>query len=335
MEISPIFIDYVTIRQVHIGGGLPVLNSGYVVRLNSNDEIEFTTDVRFSVEGSYESRVQVRCDGYSVEFDGNISRYGRRDNLFGYDWSTTVTRINSLLSDLGLPPFTSGKVYDFKDGSLQYSGACVSRIDITCNYSTGSKEAMQVLLFHMAGQHVGRQKGKLSPDGFTVEYGRGSKYVYGKLYAKYPELEVHRKKKSGSHVTDQVIDFCKNEGILREEFSLKSRFLRQNDLAYLGSISQQKLNDIYNKRTQLNRLEAMKYENFSDLPLRLRSTYASWKLGLPINLSRTTFYRHRTELLSYGVDISIPNNVHYLPERVRTVELKALTAPDWYRQNYG
>ncbi|SFU83476.1 Phage X family protein, partial [Nitrosomonas eutropha] len=152
---------------------------------------------------------------------------------------------------------------------------------------------------------------------------------------KYQELEKHRCKKSGSHVSDDVIEFCKTEGILREEFTLKSRFLLQNGLAFLGSITQQKLNDIYNERTQLQRLEGMKYENFNDLPLRLRSTYASWKLGLPINLKRTTFYRHRTELLSYGIDISIPNNVHYLPERVRTVQLKALTAPDWYIQNYG
>ncbi|SFU83206.1 Phage X family protein, partial [Nitrosomonas eutropha] len=152
---------------------------------------------------------------------------------------------------------------------------------------------------------------------------------------KYQELEKHRCKKSGSHVSQEVIEFCKTEGILREEFTLKSRFLLQNGLAFLGSITQQKFNDIYNDRTQLQRLEDMKFDNFNDLPFRLRSTYASWKLGLSLDISRATYYRHRTELLSYGIDISIPNNVHYLPERVRTVQLKALTAPDWYIQNYG
>lgn len=334
MEISPVFVDYLTIRQDHIGGGLPVLNDGRVIRVDFDGQVECSTDIRCSIEGSYDSRVQVRCDGYSVEFSGNISRYGRRDNLFGYDWSTSIHRINTLLSVHGLPPFTSGRLYDFKDGSLQYSGARVSRIDLTCNYSTGSKDSMHAVLCHMAGQHVGRQKGSLSPDSGTVEYGRGSKYVYGKLYAKYKELEKHRSKKSGSHVSDDVISFCKTEGILREEFTLKSRFLLQNGLAFLGSISQQKLNDIYYERTQLTRLEKMEFENFDDLPRGLKATYVSWKYGYPQNISKATFYRHRVKLLSYGVDISIPNNVHYL-ERVRTVELKALTAPDWYRQKYG
>lgn len=335
MEISPVFIDYVTIRQDYFSGGLPVLNDGRVLKVDADGEIEYSTDVRCIIEGSYDSRVQVRCDGNTVEFTGNISRYGRRDNLFGYDWQTTIARINALLCDLGLPPFTSGKLYKFADTGWSWSGARVSRIDLTCNYSTGSKDCMHAVLCHMAGQHVGRQKGSLSPDSGTVEYGRGSKYVYGKLYAKYQELEKHRSKKSGSHVSDDVINYCKTEGLLREEFTLKSRFLLQNNLAYLGAITQDNLNQIYADRTQLKRLDEMKFENFDDLPRGLKATYVSWKYGYPQNISKATFYRHRVKLLSYGIDISIPNNVHYLPERVRVVELKALTAPDWYIQNYG
>ncbi len=335
MEISSVFIDYVTIRQDYFGGGLPVLNDGRVLKVDSDGEIEYSTDVRCIIEGSYDSRVQVRCDGNTVEFTGNISRYGRRDNLFGYDWQTTIARINDLLLLLGLPPFTSGKLYKFADTGWSWSGARVSRIDLTANYSTGSKDAMHVVLCHMASHHVGRQKGSLSPDSGTVEYGRGSKYVYGKLYAKYQELEKHRFKKSGSHVSDDVIDYCKTEGILREEFTLKSRFLLQNNLAYLGAITQDNLNQIYADRTQLQRLEQVKYDDFKDLPRGLKSTYASWKLGLPLDIKRSAFYKHRKALLAYGIDISIPNNVHHLPSRVRVVELKALTAPDWYIQNYG
>src|SRR5690606_24089688 len=101
-----------------------------------------------------------------------------------------------------------------------------------------------------------------------------------------------------SHVSKEVIDYCINEGILREEFTLKSRFLLQNGLAFLGAISQSKLNDIYNERSQLIRLEKMTYDNINDLPHRLRSSYASWKLGLPVSVSRATFYRHRNELLA-------------------------------------
>ncbi len=88
-------------------------------------------------------------------------------------------------------------------------------------------------------------------------------------------------------------------------------------------------------RTQLQRLENVKYENFNDLPKHIRATYVSWKYGYPIEVSRMTFYRHRKELLAYGVDISIPNNVQTMPIKVKTIELAALTAPDWYIKKYA
>lgn len=332
---SSVFIDFVTIRQEHFDGGLPVLNDGCVMKIDADGEIEYSTDVRCCIDGSYDSRVQIRCDGNRVEFTGNIARYGRRDNLFGYDWETTIARINELLISYGLPPFTSGKLYRFSDKGWTWTGARVSRIDLTCNYSTGSVDSLHVVLSHMANHHVGRQKGTLSPDSCTVEYGRGSKYVYGKLYAKYSELEHHRRRKSGSHVSDDVIDFCKREGVLREEFTLKSRFLLQNGLAYLGAIDQKNLDLIYEERTQLKRLAQVEYDDFTDLPRSLKATYASWKLGLPLGLKRSAFYRHRKALLAYGIDISVPNNVRSFPQRVRVVKLQALTAPDWYVQKYG
>ncbi|SFU27231.1 hypothetical protein SAMN05216339_1011, partial [Nitrosomonas eutropha] len=46
MEISPVFIDYATIRQDYIGGDLPVLNDGRVFRVDPDGEVEYSTDVR-------------------------------------------------------------------------------------------------------------------------------------------------------------------------------------------------------------------------------------------------------------------------------------------------
>jgi hypothetical protein len=178
-------------------------------------------------------------------------------------------------------------------------------------------------------------KGRLTPDGATVEYGRGSKYVYGKIYAKHAEFEAHLRRKSGSHVAVEVVDFCKSCGVLREEFTLKSRFLNQNGIAYLGALNQQVLVDIYLARSQFRRLADVKYENFDDLPRHLRATYVSWQNGFPQGISRATFYRHRRQLFAYGVDISVPSNVRILPVRLKVVEIAALEAPDWYRKRFG
>lgn len=335
MNLIPVFVDYLTIRQVHEGGKLPVINGGRVLRIDSDGEIEYTVDTRQGLEGSFDSRVEVRCDGHQVEFSGNISRYGRQDNLFGYTFAGSIERINELLKSLGLPPFTSGKLYKFADTGWTWTGARVSRIDITCNYVTGSMIDSEALLRNMAGHHIGRQKGSLAVNGATVEYGRGSKYVYGKLYCKTTELKKHRSKKSGQHVSDEVIDFCQSLGVIREEFTLKSRFLLQNCLSYLGAITDSLLIEVYMNRTQLQRLEKVQYENFSDLPANLRATYVSWKFGYPIEISRASFYRHRKALLAYGIDISIPNNVQVMPVKVKTIELAALTAPDWYIKKYA
>lgn len=322
-------------RQDHGTDGAPRLNGGRFMSIDEDGQLDYQVERRAGIEGSFDSRVDLRSDGSVVEFSGNIARYGRRDNLFGYEWPETVRRINSLLNLHSMPPFTAGKLYRFADSGWTWTGARVSRIDVTMNRACFSHEGMEVVLRSLAGQHVGRQKGVLSVDGGTVEYGRGSKYVYGKCYAKYQELIAHRRKKSGAHVDEEVVDFCKRLGVLREEFTLKSRFLTQRHFAYLGAITQGDLVDVFMERTQFRRFDKVSYETFDDLPRYLRATYSSWRDGFPQGISRRTFYRHRSELLKYGVDISVPNNVATLPVRIRTVDVAALEAPDWYRRKYG
>lgn len=332
----PAFVDWVTIRQEFPKGGVPVLNDGRIMSIDSDGAIDWQVDRRFSAEGSFDSRCQVRSDGLVVEFSGNIARFNRRDNLFGYDWPETIRRINALTNLYSLPPFSSGKLYRFADHGWTWTGAKVSRIDVTCNYACGSENGLEAVIGALSGHHVGRLKGSLTPDGATIEYGRGSKYVYGKAYAKHVELQKHRSRKSGAHVDDDVISFCKSHGVLREEFTFKSRYLTQNGLSYLGAITHGALVDAYLQRSQFRRFHMVKYESFEDMPRHLRATYVSWRNGWPQgSISKATFYRHRKQLLAYGVDISVPSNVRTLPLRVRMVDVAALEAPDWYRQRFG
>jgi len=331
----PVFVDWVTMRQDHGQDGAPIINGGQVITVDSDGSVDYVVERRSGLEGSFDSRCDVRSDGSVVEFSGNISRFNRRDNLFGYDWPETVRRINSLLNLYSLPPFSAGKLFRFADAGWTWTGARASRIDVTMNRTCFTEEGGQVVLKGLAAQHVGRQKGVLSPDGATVAYGTGSKYVYGKVYSKYAEMLAHRRRRSGAHVDDEVIEFCRAHGVLREEFTLKSRFLTQRQCAYLGAIDQDYLTSIFLERTQFRRFEQMKHDKFDDLPRHLRATYVSWRDGLPQGISRATFYKHRTKLLEYGVDISVPNNVLRMPVRIRTVDVAALEAPAWYRQRYG
>ncbi len=51
MNLIPVFVDYLTVRQVHDGGKLPIINGGRVVRIDSDGEIEYTVDTRQGLEG--------------------------------------------------------------------------------------------------------------------------------------------------------------------------------------------------------------------------------------------------------------------------------------------
>jgi hypothetical protein len=334
----PLFIDWLTLRQVHQGGGLRVFTAGYLTSCDADGVVEYELLRREDVEGSYDSRCFIRCDGSVVEFHGNPGRYGRRDNVFGYGWSETVRRVNELLAGHFLPPFTAGELLRYSDSGWQWTGARVSRIDVTMNYAAFSERDAQALLLKLGQHHAGRQRGTVMPDQSTVTFGYGSRYASGKVYLKHVELERHRRTKHGAHVEDEVVEFCRSVGMLREELTLKSRFLTQQGLAWLGAISQQRLMETFIHRSQLRRLREidMNVTDTSALTAGARGTLARWEQGEPHGLKRATFYRHRREILAaVGVDISAPRNVQQLKQPTRVVEIAALVAPDWYRQKYG
>lgn len=84
-------------------------------------------------------------------------------------------------------------------------------------------------------------------------------------------------------------------------------------------------------------------EQITELSKSLLSTYRMWQAGddLTVKLSRATFYRHRRELLPYGVDIAIKSNVVPMRARTRVIQLGPVSMPDFYelppieRKRYG
>lgn len=331
----PVFVDWLTASQVHIEGGLPIVNDGWKVDVDNDRCPQFETAKRLKVQGSYDSTMHLRCDGTKIEFHGNIARYGRRDNVFGYCWDETVRRVNDLLNLHGLPPFTLGDLARYADRGECWSGARASRIDITTNHATFNWPDAQQLIQILGRHHVGRQRGTLDPDGHSVVYGSGSKYVYSKCYLKAAELIAHRRKSSGEHVAEEVVQWCKDMGVVREEHELKSRYLTQNNLAFFGQITQERLEKIHRDRSQLRRLNDMTYPDLSQLSPEVSATLLRYQNGLPITLKKSQFYKHRRVLLAYGVDISVPSNVTKFTPPVRVIERAVLVAPEWYRRKYG
>lgn len=162
------FIDFIRIQQTHAVGymadgsyreRLPVVEDGIVYKFQRDETGEFPHDEdgnpipvyesvsRRFITGSYDSLYVIRCDGAKVEFEGNVGRFCRPDNLFNLDFDATIQKVNEILATYGLPPFSAGEPYeksqpsahDIKHGLLiDWTGATVSEVHITQNFITGS-----------------------------------------------------------------------------------------------------------------------------------------------------------------------------------------------------
>ncbi|MBF4333403.1 hypothetical protein EAY29_24600, partial [Vibrio anguillarum] len=144
------FIDQLFIHQDHPDGGLPLVGTHVIERLDMETGEALPPSVNQKrLEGSFSTKLTIRCDGYRVRVEGNPSRWQRMDNLFGLTSLDDCVEIyNHLLSRYGLPPLTKNtRLYprqspDGKSTSLVGNGAEITSIDWTRNLAVGQgKEA--------------------------------------------------------------------------------------------------------------------------------------------------------------------------------------------------
>lgn len=340
---TPVFIDWITVQQLHPDGGLKTINNGRVFSVDEDGLVEWEVERPFQFEGSHESRVQIQSDGWTVKLSGNVGRFHRRDNVFGFTLDEVMAKANRILAGFDLPPFTKGEAFlEYSSPFSKFTGAFFTRLDLTANYSVGSAANVAPFMQHLAAQSVSRMRTGAFPDGYTVDYGRGSKYWYAKAYAKHHQLTGRQQKKRPP--LPEVLNFVDRVGMVRFEVTLKSRFLSQNGLRYWGGIDMQTLNRVFTEKAEVIRREKAAYESldqmFEELPAELLGTALAWKMGkdLPRMMKRATYYRHRKRLLNaHGIDISQPCKVVELATRVkvREIEVMPMVAPDWYWERTG
>ncbi|MCV5245402.1 hypothetical protein OFC58_32905, partial [Escherichia coli] len=87
---------------------------------------------------------------------------------------------------------------------------------------------------------IGRgREPKLYPNGMTCNWGEASEWMMTKLYCKAFELRKHLKKnqrKKDGVTSDQLeyinklITYCEEQGVVREEHSLRQKLLKRHNL---------------------------------------------------------------------------------------------------------
>lgn len=330
---SAIFCDWITVSEFHRSGGLPILVSGITATFDAFGNCRFERGLSASVAGSYDSAVRVQCDGYRVWLSGNVGRFNRQDNLFNFGWPGTVAACNRILARLGLPALgsstssgqQSGLAAGSGDGaSASIRGAIVSRLDLTCNYRTGSDAQARAVIRWLSGRSVARMKRGYSGDESV--WWSNTRHML-KAYRKGAEMRKH----GGD---EQAIAWAEENGIVRVEVELKKRAL--HDLGFSGfeSITQESLEAIFADQTEIFRRVDMSDEPdiLSAIPARSRAIAAAWMAGVDVRgmLTNGTLYRHAKVLREYGIDILEHRSVERFPVRVRVVDLEPVAVPDWY-----
>ena len=362
------FIDRLFMQQTHLDGGLPLIGRHVIERLDMETGEKLPPSVNQKIlEGSYSTKLALRCDGYRVSVSGNPSRWQRMDNLFGLNRLDDCVNIyNRILAGFDLPPFSKAtrayyrQTEQDKSVTLVSDGAEITAIDWTKNFAVGQGNELPFIR-GISSMQIGRgRKPQLWPNGRTCSWGYGSNWRADILYDKAFELREHLKKdkrKSGSvmseqlHYIDKLIEYCDQQGVVREEHKLHQVLLKRYNLQFYGLVTE---DDFY---THLNEIEdAMKtiqvnHNKHQSIAEQLLSSGAVdnmrqalttehycllWQTGVDLRtrVSRSYYYRHKSRLKKIGIDIGQVFDVTRLCptlKRSQVIEVKPLAMPDWYQ----
>jgi len=331
--MAKVFCDWLSMYQVHFEG-VPLVNDGHVFSVDQEGEIQWDVAQKLVHRGSHDTSIRIRSDGFRVSLEGNIGRFNRSDNLFGYSVQECIALANKLLDEFGLPPFKDAAPMQLvkkggEDGGYQAVGAVVTRVDLTCNWCAGSPGNVEQFIRHLQGFKSGRQEPR-SYKTTGVSWGEGSKYWYAKVYDKAAEYFRQCGKKAKAFDAP-LFQYMLDTGIARHEIELKSRYLKQNNLWRMcqwGDGMEDRIyalfNDVIGGESHV--------DQFLEIPGRAGELAVAWRDGADLKkrLSTATYYRYRKQLLQYGVDIAVPANVSRLRSRVEVITLAPAVAPTWY-----
>ncbi len=311
------------------------VTGGQVISTSKDGELDWITSKYLTIEGSYSSKVQIKTsDDNHLYITGNLVKYIQGHNIFGTDDLVNLVAefmhsITSSLPDYLCP--TPEEKNQWSNGEF-----LLKRVDV--NYSWTLRNTPEVLSWirgASARAHL-RHRGAGQMKGDTLYFGKHSKRWGFKFYSKGQEI------KAKGHTLPLMLSETSLTAyaapLLRGELVLRSMELKRLNLDNGYNWEEHTPKEIHlDKISGLEMTDSLKLTNheIENLPPRLRSSYTLWKDGhdLRMLLSKPTFYRHRSELLNHGIDISIQqdrdtsmNNVVPL---IRTLEAVPAEIPDW------
>lgn len=341
-----IFIDWITIQQDYPEGDLPIIAKSLNTSKNfETQEIDYQFVTPKTVEGSHDTSIEVRCSGTRVYLSGNVGRLARSDNVFNLDLDATLQKCNEILAMFDLPPFTAGEhrlnsnptADDIKNGIWgKWTGAVISRLDVTCNFVTGSPDAAMSVINWLDGQTVSRmKKSRVGPT--TINWGKIGSRVYNIIYIKADEMLDHCKnqRERDEMMQTDAYKYCNENGIVRFEVKLSRLKLKEKHCRNLGEITMDKVVQLYKEESEILKRVKVDQEivDITSLPQKVQPAALIYLRGddPKMYFSRPTFYRHAKILREYGIDIAGKReNVVQTPVCIKYIDIQPAKAPEWY-----
>ena len=365
-------IDWLTISQEH-QHDLPVVCDVVTLTIDANtNELLSTKQPGFVHRESFSTSVTIHVSGRNVRVDGNPSRVGRLDNLFGFSTiDQCVAVYNALLAQYGLPPFTRCTRVMVRDGTsggkagdLVADGAVIHRIDLTTNVALGEGNVLAYLR-GVSSQRIGHSIGYLYPNGRTVAWtpkgnGKGGRLQYRKAYDKAFEMDQNLlpkiKREFGENSDEfryvvKVRDYCATNGVVRMEQELKAEYLKREGLAFWGLFDEARFIGIHNEFLAIDermKVTAMDIVTISEQLIaegivdttRAANTTAmyaiQWMHGQAFDFHKSQVQTHAARLNRIGINIrNACDTSRFAPvfvRQCREVTKRELPMPTWYRR---
>jgi len=321
-------VDWITLSSLNENLRWPIINDGYTIAYDLNDQPKYTVERDFPVIGSYNTKAFVRIDHEKLRIHFNPSRYHRPENLFGVTYEQAIMIANNLLLDQDLLPLE-----DFT----------VSRLDITLNVETGSPSNLKEYLRVAKLRKLPRMRTVGTWDSAIYRNTRKSITIYDKG----TEIGAHAiedskrwkhyyKLKSTHdelHHVERCKSYCDKRGIARVELRLGRHYLIDAGLRNSNEISHQKLKETFMKETE-NVIKDIEEFDVAELKHPFLGTYYMWQAGdnPKENMSPNTYYFHRRKILEItGIDISIhPSEDKENQEKRKHFSTRAAELPGFY-----
>lgn len=290
-------------------------HDGQVCSITRDGELEWSTDKRMAVTGSYDARIHLKSDPHTRDpetgkyafliFDGNPAKFLQGHNLWGSD------------DLIGLMTETMAKVCKILDiypsetdwMAIQQGAYHVKRIDSTMMIDLGSKTDVEAFLYSAERTAHMRYKGQGIMTGGTLYFGKHSRREALKMYAKGTEIRAKgHELPQGLRDLPELYKWADSK--LRVEVCTRSMQLKDNGLGaacnWTENTPDEKVNELLNG-LNMSEQHTLSATTLEGLQPRLIGVYHNWKDGHDLKkiLPKNTFYRYRREFLKRGIDIAV------------------------------